>query len=66
MCPKCKSAETVPIVYGLPDWDLGRAAERGELVLGGCMVTDDDPRWRCRACEADFGRPSEAQGHPVD
>ena len=58
-CPECRGNETVPIAYGMPGLDLAEAAERGELVLGGCCITGDDPRWHCNACGADFGRPSQ-------
>lgn len=41
----------VPIAYGLPTGVLMDAAERGEVVLGGCTVTGDDPQWACPACD---------------
>jgi hypothetical protein len=25
-----------------------KAAEEGSIVLGGCVVAEDSPRWRCR------------------
>jgi hypothetical protein len=34
----------------MPNWEAGQAEERGEVVLGGCCVTDDDPKWFCREC----------------
>ncbi len=49
-CPKCGSGRVVPIVYGYPSWELGQAEERGELVLGGYMASDRDPKWRCMDC----------------
>jgi len=58
-CPTCASTDKViPIVYGEPTsetWELVRA---GRVALGGCVVTGDDPAWRCRSCGADFGRRS--------
>ena len=60
-CPKCASRKVVRIVFGLPGTDLMEAAERGDVSLGGCCVSSDDPRWQCRACGAAFGRPSEAR-----
>jgi len=47
-CPTC-SAAAVPILYGLPVSEAVDAAERGLLVLGGCIVADDSPQWRCPA-----------------
>jgi transposase-like protein len=49
-CPSCGSSKVVPIVYGLPDADLGEASEKGEVELGGCVITVDDPKWRCKTC----------------
>jgi len=31
------------------------AAERGEIVLGGCSITGDDPTRHCKACDQEFG-----------
>lgn len=54
-CPKC-GAKTVPILYGEPTPDAFQAAERGELVLGGCVVSDDSPSRTCTTCGHAFGR----------
>lgn len=48
-CPAC-GGRLVPILYGLPTPEAGEAADRGEIELGGCLVTDDDPRLACRSC----------------
>lgn len=34
-CPTCGQT-MVPVVYGLPGGGAFEAAERGEIVLGGC------------------------------
>ena len=47
-CPTCGAAG-VPILYGLPVSEAVDAADRGLLVLGGCIVADDSPQWRCPA-----------------
>ncbi len=49
-CLQCGSGRVVPIVYGMPGGALIEAAERGEVVLGGCVVGDDDPEWSCLEC----------------
>lgn len=49
-CPQCGSGKVVPIAYGLPTLEAGKAEERGEIVLGGCCVSGDDPQWFCRDC----------------
>jgi hypothetical protein len=38
--------------YGLPGEADAAAARRGELVLGGCVLTDDDPHRCCLECRA--------------
>jgi len=38
----------VPIVYGLPGPELFERAERGEVILGGCMP--EPVRWGCGDC----------------
>jgi hypothetical protein len=51
-CPECGSnTNVVPIVYGYPSPELREAAERGEVFLGGCVITGDDPLWYCDDCE---------------
>jgi hypothetical protein len=40
----------VPIGYGLPTTTATEQAKRGEIVLGGCCVRGDDPKWFCRDC----------------
>jgi len=40
-CLVCRG-RGVPIVYGMPGVELAEAENRGELVLGGCLPTDED------------------------
>ena len=49
-CPKCGSEQVVPIGYGLPGPEMAAMADRGEIVLGGCVIEPDAPRWSCKAC----------------
>lgn len=42
-CPSCDSEDVVPIVFGFPDPETMDASDRGELSLGGCCVTENDP-----------------------
>ncbi len=57
-CPACGSLDTVKIVYGMPTYEAFQAAERGEFVLGGCCVSEEDPDRACKACGRKFGRDS--------
>ena len=54
-CPKCNNKLT-EIVYGMPSSELFEAEERGEVILGGCCVSDDDPKYHCKKCNLGFSR----------
>lgn len=51
-CPNCRSRTGVPVQYGLPTLQAADAAARGEVVLGGCVLGDDDPPRCCTTCRA--------------
>lgn len=55
-CPKCISANTCRIVYGLMDLtpELEQKLEAGNIYLGGCEITEDDPNRHCNNCKLDF------------
>ncbi|MFN8017869.1 MAG: hypothetical protein U0P45_07070 [Acidimicrobiales bacterium] len=53
-CPRCGSADTIPIIYGLPSADAWDAQERGEAVLGGCCILPGHATDECRACGRSF------------
>ena len=53
-CPSCNSKNVVPIVFGYPDPETMEARERGDVALGGCCVTEDDPDWHCKDCEHEW------------
>jgi hypothetical protein len=48
-CPKC-GGRAVRIIYGYPLPETFEAAERGELVLGGCCRLEGSPDGICDAC----------------
>lgn len=49
-CPRC-GTDMIPIVYGFPNADTIRKAERGEVHIGGCLVTPGKPRFHCPNCD---------------
>ena len=60
-CPSCGGTEFASILYGYPNFAVVSDRLRsGELVLGGCLVTGNDPLWRCRTCKKSF--PKDARG----
>ena len=52
-CPRCGN-ELLPIVYGMPGPEMLKKAERGEIYLGGCLITPDNPKYYCDACDKEF------------
>ncbi len=53
-CPNCGSQNTAAVIWGYPSSEGMRAAERGDVFLGGCMVGLDDPDYGCHDCLASF------------
>jgi hypothetical protein len=58
-CPRCEADAVSPILYGFPTPEAEGAAARGEIELGGCVVSDEAPIWRCARCGAEGGRRGE-------
>ncbi len=67
-CPRCDSADVVPIVYGLPGEGLMARLAAGEVraKLGGCCVGPRDPEFHCKACGNDWrvSEPGYPRGYP--
>jgi hypothetical protein len=62
-CPKCKSDQVVPILYGLvKDHDTWEQSKRGELILGGVKVGPHLPTHFCKACHHKFLDKEAAKG----
>ena len=59
-CPRCGGADAVrPIAYGYPSPDMQAAADRGEVILGGCMP--GEATHTCRACRRCFVQVDAAE-----
>jgi len=63
-CPVCGTGKIAEILYGLPVFnpELDKKLKEGDIVLGGCIVSDDDPSWCCTKCDTVFykeGAPSK-------
>jgi len=48
-CPECESRDAVAIAWGYPSAETWEA-ERGEVVIGGCLVGPESPAYECRDC----------------
>lgn len=49
-CPKCGSEKVVNILYGYPTHKGNLEAAAGRIILGGCVLSGNDPRWGCIDC----------------
>lgn len=54
VCPECGSANVIPIIYGKPGQELVERAERGEVKLGGCVISRESPFNYCKDCKAEW------------
>lgn len=59
-CPSCKSPNVARILYGMPSYEAFLEAEAGKIIIGGCMVTDDDPIWGCIDCKTKIYKKDSA------
>lgn len=48
-CPNCGSEELWEYLYGEPTYDY----DREKYVLGGCEITLDNPKYKCKQCGKD-------------
>jgi len=60
-CPKCDKSWIADILWGYPSnmESLEESLERKEIVLGGCLVTNHDPKWECNSCNHKWGEREE-------
>ena len=60
-CPNCNKKWIAEILWGLPEYkqELEEKLERKEIVLGGCLVTDHDPKWECNICHHKWGQRND-------
>ena len=44
------------ILYGEPAYsdDFADALKSGNIVLEGCCITEDDPKWQCVDCKREI------------
>lgn len=61
-CPLC-GTPGVPILYGFPTHEAFEAAERGELIIGGCTVElDRNVDLGCSNCGETWDSGSQPEG----
>lgn len=52
-CPACGN-KVVVIQYGEPTAETFAAEEKGELVIGGCLIGPNSADWQCIKCGLQF------------
>ena len=62
-CPNCGKKRVRPIIYGEPALSTFEASKRGELIIGGCAITEGMPLWDCSSCGSQFGSLDHADIH---
>ena len=57
-CPSCGSRSVGRITYGMPamNRELDNDLASGRLVLGGCVVSGDEPDCHCNECSHEWRR----------
>ena len=61
-CPNCKKESIAEILWGYPaDTDVVKEGlDREKIILGGCIVTEHDPRWECNSCHHRWGERDDS------
>jgi hypothetical protein len=54
VCPECKSANTVAIIYGLPTPQQQKAIDKGQAVRADREDWEGLTEWHCKACGCDW------------
>ena len=54
-CPKCNRKDrVVPITYGYPSDKARGWADAGKIMIGGCVVSKNPPKFYCKRCKCYF------------
>ena len=61
-CPYCGSSEVLEYLYGEPAYDY----DKSKYVLGGCIVTGNDPAYKCMKCGKDIYREKSESNFELD
>ena len=61
-CPQCGKSSIALIFWGYPGGNIEayeKAIENKEIVSGGCLIGNDDPKWECNGCLHRWGTRDE-------
>ena len=67
-CPKCNSPNVAKIFWGYPGNldSMKEELDKKEIVLGGCLVSDHDPKWECNECHNRWGNAEHIDSDKID
>jgi len=56
-CIQCNSTSVAEIIYGLCEItnELEQAINKKQIILGGCLIGNNDPKWECTDCYCRWG-----------
>ena len=61
-CPQCGKSSIALIFWGYPGGNIEayeKAIKNKEIVPGGCLIGNDDPKWECNDCLHRWGTREE-------
>ena len=61
-CPQCGKSSIALIFWGYPGGNIEayeKAIENKEIVSGGCLIGNNDPKWECNDCLHRWGTREE-------
>ena len=54
-CKRCRG-KVLNVQYGEPGKEMMEAAEKGEIILGGCCISQESPDYQCSSCGQRYRR----------
>ena len=61
-CPQCGKSSIALIFWGYPGGNIeayDQAIKNKEIVPGGCLIGNNDPKWECNDCLHRWGTRDE-------
>ena len=60
-CIQCNGTSVAEIIYGLCEItnELEQAINKKQIILGGCLIGNNDPKWECTDCFNRWGARDE-------
>ena len=58
ICPSCNSKNVARFLYGIQEFSgkLIKEKEEGKIILAGCHISDDSPKYHCNDCGKEWGK----------